>query len=366
MSAPSAPDPSPARYTESPAPVDILGLDRKALEGLFAELGERPFRARQLLQWLHQRATSDFQAMTDLSKGLRRELADRVQLTEPSVRSEQVSADGTRKWLLGFGDGQAVETVFIPEADRGTLCISSQAGCPLDCKFCATGYSGFRRNLGAAEIVAQVRHAQREMGDRLTNIVFMGMGEPLLNYEPVRRAINLLLDDCAYGLSRRRITVSTVGIVPRIQQLGRETPVNLAISLHGVTNAVRDRIVPINRSYPLERLLQACKDYPLPRGRRITFEYVMLDRVNDSPEEARELAELLHGIPAKVNLIPFNPFPEAEFERSPPEVIDRFRDILLERGLVAVTRTPRGEDIAAACGQLQGNADRATAAEGRA
>lgn len=366
MNAASAPErsrvPAGRRASERE---DVLGMDRPALEAFFAGLGERPFRARQLLQWLHQRTTSDFEGMTDLSKGLRRELAEKVHVTEPEIRSERVSADGTRKWLLGLDDGQAVETVFIPEADRGTLCISSQAGCPLDCKFCATGYTGFRRNLASSEIVAQVRHARRELGDRLTNIVFMGMGEPLLNYEPVRRTISLLLDDYAYGLSRRRITVSTVGVVPRIQQLGRETPVNLAISLHAVTDAVRDRIVPINRSYPLERLLRACREYPLPRGRRITFEYVMLDGVNDSPEEAHRLAELLSGIPAKVNLIPFNPFPGAEFRRSEEGVIEAFRDSLLGQGIVAVTRTPRGEDIAAACGQLQGeHAGRAAAEAG--
>ncbi len=352
--APHAKQPSQAAAVECPEVADILGMDRESLEGFFTEFGERPFRARQVLSWLHKRGISDFQAMTDLAKGLRRSLAERTRLTEPAVWSEQCARDGTRKWLLGLDDGNAVETVFIPEADRGTLCISSQAGCPLDCKFCATGYSGFRRNLAASEIIAQVRHAWRELGTRLTNVVFMGMGEPLLNYESVRQTINLLLDDHAYGFSRRRVTVSTVGIVPRIHQLGRETPVNLAVSLHGVSNAVRDRIVPLNRSFPLERLLQACREYPLPKGRRITFEYVMLDGVNDSPEEAHSLAQLLKGIPAKVNLIPFNPFPEAEFECSPDPVIERFRAILLERGLVAVTRTPRGDDIAAACGQLKG------------
>jgi len=343
--------------------VDLSGLTRPGLEAFFADMGEKPFRARQVMQWLHQRGVSDFGAMTDLGKRLRAELGDRARVLEPEVLSEQRAKDGTIKWLLGLEDGNAVETVFIPEEDRGTLCISSQAGCPLDCKFCATGYGGFQRNLASGEIIAQVRHARSVVGDRLTNIVFMGMGEPLLNFDAVLRAINLLMDDYAYSLSRRRITVSTVGVVPKIAELGRETPVNLAISLHAVTDEVRDRIVPINRTYPLERLLQACRDYPLPRGRRITFEYVMLDGVNDSLAEARRLADLLAGIPAKVNLIPFNPFPQAEFRRSPQAAIDRFRDLLLERGMVAVTRTPRGEDIDAACGQLQGRARGPVAAE---
>ncbi|KPV40517.1 23S rRNA (adenine(2503)-C2)-methyltransferase [Thiohalorhabdus denitrificans] len=334
--------------------MDLVGLDRTGLEAFFTELGEKRFRARQVMQWLHQRGVSDFEAMTDLGKGLRARLGEQARVLEPAVLSEQRSADGTIKWLLGLEDGNAVETVFIPDDDRGTLCISSQAGCPLDCKFCATGYGGFQRNLAPGEIISQVRHARSVVGDRLTNIVFMGMGEPLLNYDAVLRAIHLLMDDYAYGLSRRRITVSTVGVVPKIAELGRDTPVNLAISLHAVSDEVRDRIVPINRTYPLERLLQACRDYPLPATRRITFEYVMLDGVNDSPAEARRLVDLLAGIPAKVNLIPFNPFPQAEFQRSSREAIDRFRDILLERGMVAVTRTPRGDDIDAACGQLQG------------
>jgi len=336
------------------APVDLSGLDRAGLEAFFSELGEKRFRAKQILQWIHQRGVADFDAMTDLSKGLRQKLAERTRILQPEVLAEQRSADGTIKWLLGLDDGQRVETVFIPDGDRGTLCISSQAGCPLDCKFCATGYGGFNRNLTTAEIAAQVRHARSVVGERLTNIVFMGMGEPLLNYDAVVRTINILLDDHAFGLSRRRVTVSTVGVVPKIEQLGQDTPVNLAISLHAVTDPVRDRIVPINRTYPLERLLEACRDYPLPPGRRITFEYVMLDGVNDSLAEAHQMADLLAGIPAKINLIPFNPFPGAEFDRSPQATIDAFRDALLERGLVAVTRTPRGEDIDAACGQLKG------------
>jgi len=366
MSVTEVQTPRPGARARADGPVEILGLDRPGLEAFFAEIGEKPFRAKQVLQWLHQRGVSDFEAMTDLSKGLRAKLDDRVTLTEPRALSEQRSGDGTIKWLLGLDDGNAVETVFIPEDDRGTLCISSQAGCPLDCKFCATGYGGFQRNLASAEIIAQVRHARAQVGDRLTNIVFMGMGEPLLNYDAVLRTIHLLMDDLAYGLSRRRITVSTVGVVPKIEQLGHDAPVNLAISLHAVTDAVRDRIVPINRTHPLERLLKACRDYPLPKGRRITFEYVMLDGVNDSPQEAHQLAQLLRGIPAKINLIPFNPFPQAEFRRSPQEAINRFRDILLDHGMVAVTRTPRGEDIAAACGQLQGQSRQSTTPEEKA
>ena len=345
-------------------PVDITGLDRAGLEAFFAGLGEKPFRARQVLQWLHMRGVADFQAMTDLGKGLRAELAARARVLEPAVLAEQRSADGTIKWLLGLEDGNSVEAVFIPEEDdgsaevqagqRGTLCISSQAGCPLDCKFCATGASGFRRNLTTAEIIAQVRHARSVVGDALTNIVFMGMGEPLLNYDAVVPAINLLLDDFAFGLSRRRVTVSTVGVVPKIEQLGHDTPVNLAISLHAVRDEVRDRIVPINRSYPLERLLGACRAYPLGKSRRITFEYVMLDGVNDSLADADRLVELLRGIPAKVNLIPFNPFPGTELGRSPEAVIESFRQRILDQGIVAITRQPRGEDIDAACGQLRG------------
>ena len=346
--------PETATAPAAGAAVDITGLDRAGLEGFFTELGEKPFRARQVMQWLHMRGVTDFAAMTDLSKGLRARLSEHAYIPEVTVRSEVVSTDGTVKWLFGLADARAVEAVFIPDEERGTLCISSQAGCPLDCKFCATGSLGFDRNLTAGEILAQVRHARAVVGaQQVTNLVFMGMGEPLLNYDAVVPAVRILLDEHAYGMSRRRVTVSTVGVVPRMIDLGREIPVNLAISLHAVRNDVRDRIVPINRSYPLERLMAACRDYPLAKGRRITFEYVMLDGVNDSPDDADGLLALLAGVPAKVNLIPFNPFPGAAFERSADVAVEAFRKRLLDGGLVATTRTPRGEDIAAACGQLQ-------------
>jgi 23S rRNA (adenine2503-C2)-methyltransferase len=336
--------------------VDLLDLDRGGLEAFFAqELGEKPFRGRQVLKWLHGRGVSDFDAMTDLSKSLRAKLHERARVFEPRILSEQRSSDGTLKWLLELEDGNAVETVFIPEADRGTLCVSAQVGCPLDCSFCATGQAGFTRNLRTGEIAAQVRLARSVVGEeRLTNLVFMGMGEPLLNFDAVQRAINLLLDDDAYNLSRRRITVSTAGLVPAMERLAAETPVNLAVSLHATRDSIRDELVPLNRKHPLERLMAACRGYPLPKGRRITFEYVMIDGVNDAPEHARELVDLLRGIPSKVNLIPFNPFPGAPYRRSSDAAIERFRDILHEASLTTVTRTPRGEDIDAACGQLQG------------
>lgn len=334
---------------------NLLDYDRAGLEALFAQWGEPRFRAAQLLQWLHQRDVRDFGQMTNLAKSLRARLQAETCVDEPRVVLCQDSQDGTQKWLLQLADGNCIETVYIPEAERGTLCISSQVGCPIDCDFCATAEQGFNRNLSVGEIVSQLRVARRELGaDAITNVVLMGMGEPLLNYRNVVAACNLMLDDLAYGLSARRVTLSTSGLVPAMDKLGRDSNVSLAISLHATRDEVRDKLVPLNRKYPLAELLDACRRYPVGTRRRITFEYVMLDGVNDDPAYARELARLLRDIPSKVNLIPFNPYPGARYQRSPQARIDAFRDELLGRGIVTVTRRPRGEDIAAACGQLAG------------
>ena len=336
-------------------------MPESSLQSFFADLGEKPFRARQLLQWLHQRNTTDFSAMTDLSKLLRARLDEVAVARLPVTLSESRSEDGTIKWLFESGAGQAVETVFIPEPGRGTLCISSQVGCVLDCAFCATGAQGFNRNLATDEIIGQVAHANRVLPTRangepaITNIVFMGMGEPLANYRNVVPALEILLSDYAYGLSRRRITVSTSGIVPQIDKLGDDCNVSLAVSLHAPNDKLRDELVPINRVHPIQELLDACWRYAAKRANRfITFEYVMLDGVNDSAAHASELAGLLRDKPAKVNLIPFNPFAGNAFKRSPPDVIARFQQRLRQLGLVATTRKTRGEDIDAACGQLAG------------
>jgi len=343
------------------ARVNLLGQPEAALIDFFASLGEKPFRARQMLQWIHQRNVDAFDEMTDLSKNLREQLAEVASVQLPQVISEQLSADGTVKWLFESGAGQAVETVFIPEPDRGTLCISSQVGCALDCAFCATGAQGFNRNLQVDEIIGQVTHANRNLPVRpngkpaVTNVVFMGMGEPMANFRNVLLALELLLSDFAYGLSRRRITVSTSGVVPNIEKLGDAQNVSLAVSLHASNDALRDRLVPINRMHPINELLEACWRYAAKRANRfITFEYVMLRDVNDSLQHADELAALLAGRPAKVNLIPFNPFTGNEFQRSRSTTIRDFQDRLRERGLIATTRKTRGDDIDAACGQLAG------------
>ncbi|WP_211332009.1 23S rRNA (adenine(2503)-C(2))-methyltransferase RlmN [Inmirania thermothiophila] len=343
---------------------NLLGLDRGGLAAYFAQRGEPAFRAVQLARWVYRRGVTDFAAMTDLSKGLRARLAEEAELTLPEVLAERVSADGTRKWLLRLADGNAVETVFIPEPDRGTLCVSSQVGCVLNCSFCMTARQGFSRNLTAAEIVAQVWLAQQRLGGfaiaersrrPITNVVLMGMGEPLLNLEAVIPALRLLVDDHGFGLSRRRVTVSTAGVVPGIRRLREAAPVSLAVSLHATTDALRDRLVPLNRKYPIRELLAACAEYVAddPR-RRVTFEYVLLAGVNDAVADAEALVRLLRGIPAKVNLIPFNPFPGAPYRRPAQAAVDRFRDVLLAAGMTAITRRPRGDDIEAACGQLAG------------
>ena len=341
--------------------VNLLGQSPSALVDFFAGLGEKPFRARQVLQWIHQRNVDSFSEMTDLSMDLRAQLGDIASLELPEVISEQTSADGTVKWLFESGAGQAVESVFIPETERGTLCISSQVGCALDCAFCATGAQGFNRNLSCDEIIGQVMHANRRLPLRasgkpaVTNVVFMGMGEPLANYRNLVPALDLLISDYAYGLSRRRITVSTSGLVPQIEKLGDDCNVSLEVSLHAPNNALRDRLVPINRIYPIDELLDACWRYAAKRANRfITFEYTMLRGVNDDLQCADELVALLRKHPAKVNLIPFNPFEDNDFKRSAATTIRQFQDRLRDQGLIATTRKTRGDDIDAACGQLAG------------
>jgi 23S rRNA (adenine2503-C2)-methyltransferase len=347
---------------------NLVGLGRRALAAEMAAFGAELFRARQLWHWIYHRGARNFAEMTSLARGFRDRLGERYELQRPLVAADLVSADGTRKWLLRFADGQEVETVYIPEADRGTLCVSSQVGCTLNCTFCRTGTQLLVRNLGAEEIVTQVIVARDALGlwpvpgpapaagiePGITNIVLMGMGEPLYNFENVAAALATVMDPEGLSVSRRKITVSTAGVVPMIGRCGAEIGVNLAVSLHAVHNELRDRLVPLNRKYPIAELLAACRAYPgAKNARRITFEYVMLKGVNDSPAEARELVRLLSGLPAKVNLIPFNPWPGAPFECSTEAAIARFSDILFAAGYAAPVRTPRGRDILAACGQLK-------------
>jgi 23S rRNA (adenine2503-C2)-methyltransferase len=340
---------------------NLLGLTRSGLEAFVVAMGEKPFRARQLFKWIYRRAEGDIGAMTDLGKDFRRRLAEIAEIRTPEILGTQVSADGTRKWALRFEGGQAIEMVFIPEPGRGTLCISSQVGCQMDCQFCSTGAQGFNRNLTTAEIVGQVWLANRELGyspdgDRvITNVVFMGMGEPLANYRNVVPAAEVMMDDLGLDLSRRRVTVSTSGLVPQMYRIADETNVALAVSLHAPNDELRSEIVPINRRHPIKDLLEACWHYvEKQNARSVTFEYVMLDGFNDKPEHARELAGLLRGRPAKVNLIPFNPFPGTRFKRSSDAAIERFRDLLIKGGVIATIRRTRGDDIDAACGQLAG------------
>ncbi|MCB1960686.1 MAG: 23S rRNA (adenine(2503)-C(2))-methyltransferase RlmN [Rhodocyclaceae bacterium] len=341
--------------------LNLLDLDLDGLVEWFAARGEKPFRARQVMRWLHRAGVSDFEQMSDVAKSLRAKLAEEACVRWPAVVRDSVSTDGTRKWLLDVGAGNAVETVFIPETSRGTLCVSSQAGCALDCAFCSTGKQGFNRNLSSAEIIGQLWLANRLLGatadgERIvSNVVMMGMGEPLANLDNVVTALRLMLDDHAYGLSRRRVTVSTSGIVPAMDRLREECPVALAVSLHAANDALRDRLVPINQKYPLRELLAACNRYldAAPRD-FVTFEYVMLDGVNDTDGDARELVAIARQVPCKYNLIPFNPFPNSGFRRSPAERIRRFAGILQDAGIVATTRKTRGDDVDAACGQLAG------------
>ena len=343
------------------AKTNLLGLTRAGMEAFVDGMGEKPFRARQLMKWIYRRAVGDFDGMTDLGKDFRRRLAEIAEIRVPEVILSQASADGTRKWLLKFESGQAVEMVFIPEPGRGTLCISSQVGCAMDCGFCSTGAQGFNRNLTTAEIVGQVWLANRELGYSpdgnrvITNVVFMGMGEPLMNYRNVVPAAEVMMDDLGLDLSRRRVTISTSGLVPQMIRIADETNVALAVSLHAPNDELRSELMPINRRHPIASLLEACWHYvEKQNARSVTFEYVMLDGVNDRPEHARELAALLRGRPAKVNLIPFNPFPNTRYRRSSDAAIERFRDLLIKGGVIATIRRTRGDDIDAACGQLVG------------
>ena len=340
---------------------NLLNMDHEGLRDFFAGIGEKPFRASQVLQWMHQRGVNNFEAMTDLSKALRERLNTLAEVRGPEIVVDQQSQDGTRKWLLRLDDGNCIETVFIPEDDRGTLCVSSQVGCALDCAFCSTAQQGFSRNLSLGEIIGQLWLANRAMnvdsqeGRRITNVVMMGMGEPLLNFNAVVGAMALMRDDLAYGLSKRRVTLSTAGVVPALHRLREVSDVSLAVSLHAPDDALRNELVPINRKYPIKDLLEACHLYVGDGTRRtITIEYVLLDGVNDSVAQARALTKILRGIPAKINLIPFNPFPAARFQRSKPEAIEKFRDVLVAAGYTTITRKTRGDDIDAACGQLVG------------
>ena len=348
--------------------VNLLGLPRAELEAFVAaRFGAKPFRARQLMKWIYRRGAADFSQMTDLAKDFRAELEGGAKISVPQIVTSQISSDGTRKWMLRMDEVQGIETVYIPEPGRGTLCISSQVGCAMDCSFCATAQQGFNRNLGVAEIVGQVWLARHELaaaaaagdpsaeGRNITNIVFMGMGEPLANYRKVLPAMRIFLDDMGYDLSRRRVTLSTSGLVPQIYKLAEECNVALAVSLHAPNDELRNELVPINRKHPIQELLAACWHYiEKQNGRSVTFEYVMLDGINDRPDHARELARLLRGRPAKLNLIPFNPFPGTSYRRSSDSAIIRFRDILNEKGIIATIRRTRGDDIDAACGQLAG------------
>ncbi|MBJ7264455.1 MAG: 23S rRNA (adenine(2503)-C(2))-methyltransferase RlmN [Burkholderiaceae bacterium] len=370
--------------------VNLLGLESQALSELVAQWGGKPFRARQLQRWMHQRQANSFDAMTDLARDFREKLDRHCQIAGPTLTTEQRSTDGTRKWLFDVGAGNAVETVFIPEDDRGTLCMSSQAGCTVGCPFCSTGYQGFNRNLTASEIIGQLWWANKRLREDgagaarlspadsaaapsrgaadsriITNVVMMGMGEPLLNYDPLLVALRLMLDDNAYGLSRRRVTVSTSGVVPMMDRLAADCPVALAVSLHAPNDALRDRLVPLNKKYPLAELLAACNRYLeyAPRD-FITFEYVMLDGVNDSDEHARELIGIAAQVRCKINLIPFNPFPQSGLLRSPAARVRQFAQRLMDAGVVTTTRKTRGDDIDAACGQLAGEVrDRTRIAE---
>jgi len=347
--------------------IDLVGMDRTALETVTEAIGEPTYRSRQLYQWVYQRGVTDFAEMHNLSKATRAKLSDSYRIGRPQVATAQISTDGTRKWLLGFADGNEAETVFIPEAPRGTLCVSSQIGCTLTCSFCHTGTQRLVRNLEPSEIVGQIMLARDALdawpaaviNRPLTNIVMMGMGEPLYNFENVKKALSIVFDDEGLAMSRRRVTLSTSGVVPEIRRCGREIGCMLAISLHAVNDELRDTLVPINRKFPIEELMAACRDYStLSNARRITFEYVMLKGMNDSLTDARELARLMSEIPSKVNLIPFNPWPGSIYECSSNNAIDRFAKLLREAGCVATVRSPRGQDIMAACGQLKSDSVR--------
>ena len=352
--------------------VNLIGLDRQEMADALLDAGERPdkvkMRAGQLFHWIYERGARDFDAMTSISKVWRADLADRFVVGRPDISVAQQSTDGTRKWLMRFPDGHEAEAVHIPEADRGALCVSSQVGCTLTCSFCHTGTQKLVRNLTPGEIVGQVMIARdalaewpspRDGNRQLSNIVMMGMGEPLLNYDNVSKALKIVMDERGIAISKRRITLSTSGVVPMMKRCGEDLQVNLAVSLHAVNDELRDVLVPINRKHPLKELIQACRDYPAANNaRRITFEYVMLDGINDSPAEARELVRLISGIPAKVNLIPFNPWPGVAYSCSSPGAIRKFAEIVNDAGYSSPVRMPRGRDIMAACGQLKTESER--------
>ena len=359
-----SPDLNPEQFASADGQrVNLIGIPRTQLNDMLVERGHKPFRTKQLWQWLYWHGVTDFDAMTNLSKDFRQKLADEFVIERPQVSEALNSVDGTAKWLLKFPDGNEVETVHIPEADRGTLCVSSQVGCTLTCKFCHTGTQKLVRNLTAAEVVGQMMLARDAFGEwptpsdhsrMITNVVMMGMGEPLYNYDNVAAALRIVMDGEGLSLSKRRITLSTSGVVPAMRKCGEELNVNLAVSLHAVDDDTRDHIMPINKKYPLEELLDACRTYPgVTNARRITFEYVMLKGVNDSDADARQLVRLLKGIPSKINLIPFNPWPGSDFECSSATRIAAFQTIIQDAWLPAPVRTTRGEDILAACGQLK-------------
>ncbi len=341
---------------------NLLGLDRAALEAFFIAMGDKKFRATQVMKWVHQLGVTDFQQMNNLAKDLRNQLTEISCIQNIQVVKDQLSKDGTRKWLLQLADGNHIEAVFIPEDDRGTLCVSSQVGCALDCSFCSTGRQGFNRNLSTAEIISQLWLAshlleeEKKPGRKITNVVMMGMGEPLLNFDNVVSAVSIMMDDFAYGLSKRRVTVSTAGVVPAIDRLGDTLDMRLAVSLHASNDELRDELVPVNKKYPLKELMAACRRFIEKQNTRsrITFEYVLLDGINDKPEHARALIKLLKGIPALMNLIPFNPFEGSGYKTSSRQAVSRFAEILHKAGMTTVIRKTRGEDIDAACGQLAG------------
>ena len=360
-----------APVADADAPVNLIGMDRDDIFAVLSEMGEPRFRADQIFKWVYGRGVSDFSEMTNIAKPLQARLAERFMIARPGIARDLASEDGTHKWLLDLGDGNEVECVHIPESDRGTLCVSSQVGCTLNCRFCHTGTQRLVRNLEPTEIVGQIMLARDHLGEwptaerrtiyerELSNIVMMGMGEPLYNFENVAKALKIVMDDAGIAISRRRITLSTAGVVPLIERCGEELGVNLAVSLHAVHDELRDEIVPINRKYPIAELLEACRNYPgLKNSRRITFEYVMLKDVNDSDADARELVRIIAGIPAKVNLIPFNPWPGAPYDRSTNARIEAFAEIVRNAGYPSPVRTPRGEDIMAACGQLKSDSER--------
>ena len=342
---------------------NLMGMPHQDLEQYFSVVGEKSFRATQIMKWTHQQGVTDYEQMTNLSKSLRDWLNENAQMKMPEMVSEEISTDGTRKWLLRVDEKNAVETVYIPEDDRATLCVSSQVGCVLDCTFCATARQGFAGNLSSAQIIVQLWFAEHRLRKQLdksrviSNVVFMGMGEPLANFDNVVKAIQIMMDDNAYGLGKRKVTVSTSGLVPKVDKLREALDVSLAVSLHAPNDEIRNQLVPLNRRYPISELMAACRRFLQDKNRKhsITFEYIMLDEVNDQPEHAEQLAKVIQALPSKVNLIPFNAFPNSGYKRSTDQAIETFRDILQAAGITTITRRPRGEDIAAACGQLAGD-----------